>query len=42
MARMPETHKRTLKDQLTAEIMGALIERPDLRVVKLADGAADN
>jgi hypothetical protein len=42
MARMPETHKSTLKDQLTAEIMGALIERPDLRVVKLADGAADN
>jgi hypothetical protein len=42
MARMPETPKSTLKDQLTAEIMGALIERPDLRVVKLADGAADN
>lgn len=42
MARMPETHKSTLKDQLTAEIMDALIERPDLRVVKLADGAADN
>lgn len=42
MARMPETHKATLKDQLTAEVMGALIQRPDLRVVKLADGAADN
>jgi hypothetical protein len=42
MARMPQTHKVTLKDQLTAEIMSALIERPDLRVVKLADGAADN
>jgi hypothetical protein len=42
MARMPETHKATLKDQLTAEVMGALIPRPDLRVVKLADGAADN
>jgi hypothetical protein len=42
MARMPETHKATLKDQLTAEIMSALIERPDLRVVKLADGATDN
>jgi hypothetical protein len=42
MARMPESHKATLKDQLTAEIMGVLIERPDLRVVKLADGAADN
>jgi hypothetical protein len=42
MARMPETHKATLKDQLTAEVMGALIQRPDLRVVKLADGATDN
>ena len=42
MARMPETHKATLKDQLTAEVMGVLIERPDLRVVKLADGAPDN
>ena len=42
MARMPETHKVTLKSQLTAEVMGALIQRPDLKVVKLADGAADN
>lgn len=42
MARMPETHKVTLKSQLTAEVMGALMERPDLKVVKLADGAADN
>jgi hypothetical protein len=42
MARMPETHKRTLKAQLTAEVMGALVRRPDLRVVKLADGAPDN
>jgi hypothetical protein len=42
MARMPESHKATLKNQLTAEVMGALIQRPDLRVVKLADGAADN
>ncbi|HEY5870897.1 MAG TPA: hypothetical protein VI542_35895 [Candidatus Tectomicrobia bacterium] len=42
MSRMPESHKATLKDQLTAEIMSALIERPDLRVVKLADGATDN
>jgi hypothetical protein len=37
IARMPETHKATLKDQL-----GALIQRPDLRGVKLADGAPDN
>jgi len=42
MARMPETNKATLKGQLTAEVMGALIRRPDLRVVKVADGAPDN
>ena len=42
MARMPESHKTTLKSQLTAEVMGALRQRPDLRVVKLADGAPDN
>lgn len=42
MARMPEANKATLKSQLTAEVMGALMQRPDLRVVKLADGAADN
>jgi hypothetical protein len=42
MARMPETTKATLKRQLTAEVMAALIQRPDLRVVKVADGAPDN
>jgi hypothetical protein len=42
MARMPEPHKATLKSQLTAEVMGALLRRPDLRVVKVADGARDN
>ena len=42
LARMPESHKVTLKSQLTAEVMSALIERPDLKVVKLADGAPDN
>jgi len=42
MARMPETNKATLKWQMTAEVMGALIQRPDLRVVKVADGAPDN
>jgi len=42
MARMPESHKSTLKSQLTAEVMTALIERPDLQLVKLADGAPDN
>lgn len=42
MARMPEGNKATLKSQLTAEVMGALRQRPDLRIVKVADGAADN
>src|SRR2546423_11428329 len=42
MARMPEPNKATLKSQLTAEVMGALVQRPDLRVVKVADGAPDN
>jgi len=42
MARMPEPNKQTLKSQLTAEVMGALIRRPNLRVVKVADGAPDN
>jgi hypothetical protein len=42
MARMPEGNKATLKTQLTAEVMGALRQRPDLRVVKVADGAPDN
>jgi hypothetical protein len=42
MARMPEGNKATLKSQLTAEVMRALIQRPDLRVVKVADGAPDN
>jgi hypothetical protein len=42
MARMPEGNKATLKSQLTAEVMGALIRRPDLRVVKIADGAPAN
>ena len=42
MARMPEGNKATLKSQLTAEVMTALCQRPDLRIVKVADGAADN
>ena len=42
MARMPEANKATLKHQLTAEVMGALRQRPELRGVKVADGAPDN
>ena len=41
-ARMPEAHKRTLKATLFDETMGALAQRPDLHLVKLADGALDN
>jgi hypothetical protein len=39
---MPEPNQATLKSQLTAAVMGALIQRPDLRVIKVADGAPDN
>lgn len=42
MARMPEHKKTTLKEMLTAEVHAALAERPDLDVVKMADGARDN
>ena len=40
--RMPEAGKVTLKEMLRAEVEAALEQRPDLRVVKLADGARDN
>jgi hypothetical protein len=42
MARMPEPHKVSLKLALTAELEVALAKRPDLRLVKAADGANDN
>jgi hypothetical protein len=42
MGRMPEPHKATLKRTLLADVSAALAERPDLRIVKLADGANDN
>jgi hypothetical protein len=42
MARMPESKKVTLKEMLTAELEYARDQRPDLRVVKIADGAKDN
>ena len=41
-ARMPETKKRTLKSQLEDEFEWAMAQRPDLQVVKIADGASDN
>jgi hypothetical protein len=41
-ARMPEPKKRTLKRQLVAEVQYALKSQPQLRLVKVADGARDN
>lgn len=42
LARMPEPGKASLKEALTAEVHAALTERPDLALVKVADGAKDN
>ena len=42
LGRMPEPSKETLKSMLTSELGYALAQRPDLRVVGLADGAKDN
>ena len=42
IARAPETKKATLKEMLSAEVCAVLKARPDLKLVKIADGAADN
>jgi len=42
IGRMPEANKATLKQMLSAEVDAALSQRPELEVVKLADGARDN
>ncbi len=42
IARMPEHKKATLKTSLLAEVRSIWERRPDLRVVKVADAAADN
>jgi hypothetical protein len=42
MGRMPESKKATLKSMLAGEVHAALGQRPDLTVVKVADGARDN
>lgn len=42
MARMPEPHKAGLKKSILAELKTALEMRPDLKIVKAADGAVDN
>lgn len=42
IGRMPEYKKATLKRTLLAEVSALLAQRPDLTLVKLADGASDN
>ncbi len=42
VARMPEPNKATLKRQLSDELDHVLQQRPDLIVVAVADGAANN
>ena len=42
MARMPEENKATLKTMVAAEVEAVLGKRPDLALVKIADGAKDN
>ena len=42
LGRMPQSNKATLKTMLAAEVEAVLGQRPDLTVVKLADGAKDN
>lgn len=42
MGRMPEEKKETLKSMLRNEVQKVLDERPDLRLMKMADGARDN
>lgn len=42
LARMPESGKVALKASLTLELARVLSQRPDLRVVTIADGANDN
>ena len=40
--RMPEHKKATLKAQLEDDVTAITIQRPDLKTVKIADGARDN
>jgi hypothetical protein len=42
LGRMPQAKKATLKEMLAAEVNAALAQRPELRLVKLADGTKDN
>lgn len=42
LGRMPEASKATLKSMLKTELAWVLRTRPDMKVVRLADGAKDN
>jgi hypothetical protein len=42
LGRMPEPKKETLKRMLLLELGSVLGARPEIKIVKLADGAADN
>lgn len=42
LARMPEHKKKTLKSQLSERIKQIKQQRPDLQIIKVADGARDN
>ncbi|XYH94593.1 hypothetical protein ACMHYB_43190 [Sorangium sp. So ce1128] len=42
IGRMPEFKKSTLKKILTEELGAALGQRPELKLVTVADGANDN
>lgn len=42
LARMPERYKKTLKEQLSMHFDLIKEKRPDLKVIKVADGARDN
>jgi hypothetical protein len=42
LARAPEYKKETLKQMLAAEVEAIVRERPDLRLLKLADAVVDN
>lgn len=42
LARMPASNTQTLKEPRTADVTAALTSRPDVRLVNVADGAADH
>ena len=42
LARMPERKKKTLKEQLSMHFDAIREQRPDLKIIKIADGARDN